>query len=117
LTITLDVEPVALYPTEPLTVTARVYDRGTAVTDAGAWAKIDGPSGSATVPLIPNGEGRYVLCFRPEDLKVSLEGPVLPGTWRIQAVADYWGGEATMEKTFVVQSMHPLYLPIVSGDR
>ena len=96
---------------DTLTLTAAVSERGEPIVNAGVRAEIGTPGGSLTVPMLPAGGGNYTVAFRPIDLAASLSGQVLPGTWRILASADYLGGEATAEKTVVVQAY--IYLPLI----
>jgi hypothetical protein len=110
LTTTLDIFPTELRSTELMTLTAKVYDRGGRIMEAGVYAEIDTPGGSAKIPLLRNGDV-YQTTLRPGDLADILEAPVLPGRWSIKVVADYQGGTAIAIQQ--VNMLHDVYLPLV----
>jgi len=110
LTMTLDVAPNPLARWESLMLTARVYDRGTTVTQAGVWAEITTPDGAVTVPLVYGSEV-YTASFRPIDLGPNLGGSVRGGQWQIAATVDYYGSTATAVSAVTV--FQQVYLPLV----
>ena len=110
LTMTLDVAPAFVSQNAPITLTVRVYERGTTVSGAGVYAEIATPGGVVTVPLAHSG-GFYSMTLRPADLGPNLERAIQGGQWTIQATADYYGSAATDSATVTVA--HRLYLPLV----
>jgi hypothetical protein len=114
LTMTLAVTPQVVGLTDVLTITARVYERGVAVRDAGVWAEVNTPGGKAVVPLTLQGEV-YVAAFRPVDLAWNLGGVVRSGEWEVAVMTDYRGGDAGAIARVTV--LHRLYLPLVLRNR
>ena len=110
LTITLEATPLALRQTQPLTLTARVYERGTPVDRASVWAEFITPSGVVTVPLAYGG-GVYTTTLRPLDLAPNLDGSVRGGQWQITALAYYYGSTAEAAETITV--FQRIYLPLI----
>jgi len=100
---------------DAITLTVRVSERGTVLTDAGVWAQIITPGGAVTVPLVIGLGNAYTFAFRPVDLEADLGGRAAPGRWLIQAMADYEGSEASIEKAVLVRS--PVYLPVIVKRR
>jgi parallel beta-helix repeat protein len=101
LTMTLEVTPTTAAVSDPVTLTARVYERGTLVAGAGAYAEIGTPGGVVTVPLVYGG-GVYTATFSPTDLGPNLGGVILGGQWDIEGTADYYGSTAVAAATMTV---------------
>jgi hypothetical protein len=114
LTMTLEVAPAVVLPLTPLTLMARVYERGMAVTQAAVYAAISTPGGIVTTPLVYNG-GVYTTTLSPVDLEPNLGGALSGGQWTIGATADYYGSLATASATVTVNipPSNKLYLPLV----
>lgn len=111
LTVTLSVVPPILSSTETMTLRAQVYNRGINVTQAGVYAEIIPPGGIAKIPLFGDGGVVYSATLRPVDLTDSLDAPLLPGEWSVQAVANYQGSSAAATQTVTIR--HNIYLPLV----
>ena len=110
LTMTLEVTPAAVSQDAPMTVTARVYDRGAPVAGAGVEAVITTPGGWVTVPLVYDG-AFYGRTLKPTDLGPNLGGGVQSGLWTVRATADSYGSEAVGDASVVVK--HRVYLPLI----
>lgn len=111
LTMTLVADPLVLNMTDPMMLTAQVYDRGTALTQAGVYAEITTPSGITAIPLFSSEGAVYTATLRPADLADSLGAPLLPGQWTIKAIGNYQGGMATAMQSITIR--HNIYLPLI----
>jgi len=114
LMMTLEVTPTAVVASQPMTLTVRVYERGTVVTEAGAWAEVATSGGVVTMPLVYSG-GVYTATFRPADLAPNLGGSVRGGEWQIVATADYYGSTSTAAGAVTV--FRQVYLPLIIRNR
>lgn len=111
LTMTLVADPLVLNMTDPMTLTAQIYDRGTAISQAGVYAEITTPSGVTAIPLFSSEGAVYTATLRPADLADSLGAPLLPGQWTIKAIGNYQGGMATAMQSITIR--HNIYLPLI----
>ena len=111
LTMTLVADPLVLNMTDPMTLTAQIYDRGTAISQAGVYAEITTPSGVTAIPLFSSEVAVYTATLRPADLADSLGAPLLPGQWTIKAIGNYQGGMATAMQSITIR--HNIYLPLI----
>ncbi len=110
LTMTLTLTPSTLAPTQRLSLTAQVFDRGDALAEAGVEAEIITPGGTVTIPLFGDGGEVYTATLRPADLSYSLD-VVSPGDWTVKATGNYQGGVATATQSITV--LQSIYLPLV----
>lgn len=111
LTMTLVADPLVLNMTDPMTLTAQIYDRGTAISQAGVYAEITTPGGVTAIPLFSSEGAVYTATLRPADLADSLGAPLLPGQWTIKAIGNYQGGMATAMQSITIR--HNIYLPLI----
>jgi hypothetical protein len=111
LTIALAADPPVLNLTDSITLVAQVYDRGSAISEAGVYAEITTPSGAASIPLFSEGGPVYTAVLRPADLAHILGAPLLPGQWAITVNGNYQGGTGTASQSVTVR--HSIYLPLV----
>jgi len=110
LTMTLTATPTVLTVMDVLTITAQVYERGTAVRSASVWAEVQTPNGQVILPLVEE-DGAYTASFRPVDLAPNLGGTIRGGEWWITATADYYGSEVDTVTSVTV--LYRLYLPLI----
>lgn len=111
LTMTLAVDPPVLGLTDPMTLTAHVYDRGYTISQAGVYAEIVTPNGDLVIPLLSSGSEIYTTTLHPADLADNLGTPLLSGQWLISAYANYMGGRTTAAQPVTVR--YHIFLPLV----
>jgi hypothetical protein len=110
LTMTLEAAPLSLRPADQVTISAHVFERTAAVSQASAWVRVTTPGGAVTLPLTYDGDA-YQLVLTPEHLATELGNRVPYGHWSIAAWAEFAGATAIAEQTINV--FGPLYLPVV----
>ncbi len=111
LMMTLVTDPLVLNMTDPMTLTAQIYDRGTALTQAGVYAEITTPGGVTAIPLFGSEGAVYTATLRPADLADSLGSPPLTGQWTIKTIGNYQGGMAVAMQSITIR--HNIYLPLI----